>query len=112
MAPTVVEEVVRLVLVTEHHRPRDDDANGCALSDADLAILAATPHRYGEYTASVREEYAHLPDAEFAAGRAAILGDLLAKPHLFQTAYARDAWEATARANMARELAELGALSG
>ena len=37
----VVDEVVRLVLITEHHLPADDDANGCALSDADLAILAA-----------------------------------------------------------------------
>lgn len=106
----VVEEVVRLVLITEHHHPHDDDANGCALSDADLAILAATPERYAEYAASVRDEYAHLPDVVFAAGRSAILRDLLAKPHLFQTAYAREAWEADARANVERELAELAAV--
>src|SRR3954470_7014412 len=30
--PAVVDEVVRLVLVTEHHLPADDDDNGCALS--------------------------------------------------------------------------------
>ncbi|MFC6044505.1 HD domain-containing protein [Nocardioides hankookensis] len=103
----VVDEVVRLVLVTEHHQPADDDANGCALSDADLAILAAPAERYAEYAASVREEYAAVPDDAFAAGRAAILRELLAKPHLFHTAYARDAWEADARANVERELAEL-----
>src|SRR3954470_2045000 len=58
----VVDEVVRLVMVTEQHRPADDDLNGCALSDADLAILAAPPERYAEYTASVRSEYAAVPD--------------------------------------------------
>ena len=45
---TVVDEVVRLVLMTEHHRPADDDGNGCALSDADLAILAAPEERYAD----------------------------------------------------------------
>ncbi|WP_345527340.1 hypothetical protein [Nocardioides endophyticus] len=104
----VVDEVVRLVLMTEHHLPADDDANGCALSDADLAILAGSAERYAEYAASVREEYAEVPDDAFAAGRATILRDLLAKPHLFHTAYARSTWEDAARANVERELAGLG----
>lgn len=105
----VVDEVVRLVLLTEHHRPADDDPNGCALSDADLAILAAAPERYAEYVAAVRREYAHVPDPDFAAGRATILRDLLAKPHLFHTAHARGSWEAAARANVEAELAGLAA---
>lgn len=103
----VVDEVVRLVLVTEHHRPADDDLNGCALSDADLAILASPAERYGEYVASVRTEYAQVPDDAFAAGRAEILRDLLAKPHLFHTSYARGAWEEAARANVLQELEKL-----
>ena len=108
LAPApVVAEVARLVRLTETHRPADDDLNGCALSDADLAILAAAPERYAEYTASVRSEYAAVPDDAFAAGRATILRDLLAKPHLFHTAYARSTWEAAARANVERELAAL-----
>jgi predicted metal-dependent HD superfamily phosphohydrolase len=103
-----VAEVARLVRLTETHRPADDDANGCALSDADLAILAAPRARYEEYAADVRREYAHVPDDEFRAGRAAILRDLLAKPNLFHTAYAREHWEAPARANVERELTALG----
>ena len=39
--PATVAETARLVRLTETHRPADDDANGCALSDADLGILAA-----------------------------------------------------------------------
>jgi predicted metal-dependent HD superfamily phosphohydrolase len=102
--PDVVDEVVRLVLLTERHRPEDDDLNGCALSDADLAILAAPDERYAEYVAAVRAEHAHVPDDLFCAGRAEILGDLLAKPHLFHTGYARAAWEGPARLNVEREL--------
>jgi len=104
----VVGEVARLVRLTETHQPADDDLNGCALSDADLAILAAPAERYAEYVAAVRREYAHLPDDVFDQGRAAVLGALAAKPHLFHTAYARERWEAPARANLERELAALG----
>ena len=100
-------EVARLVRLTEHHRPQPDDANGCVLSDADLAILAAEPERYAEYVADVRREYAHVPDDVFAAGRAAVLRDLLAKPSLFHTAHARGEWETLARANVERELDRL-----
>ena len=104
------QEVARLVRLTEQHRPDDDDANGCVLSDADLAILAAPADRYDEYTADVRREYAEVPDDAFAAGRAAILRDLLAKPRLFHTAHARTHWEARARANVERELRVLSGL--
>ena len=100
-------EVARLVRLTETHRPADDDANGCVLSDADLAILAAPADRYTEYVADVRQEYAHVPDDLFREGRAAILRDLLAKPALFHTAYARRHWEPAARANVAAELESL-----
>jgi predicted metal-dependent HD superfamily phosphohydrolase len=36
-----------------------------------------------------------------------VLRTLSAKPRLFHTAYARDRWEAAARANVERELATL-----
>ncbi len=87
--------------------PPQDDANGCVLSDADLAILAAPAERYAEYVADVRREYAHVPDDLFAAGRAAVLRELLAKPSLFHTRHAREHWEAPARANVEAELARL-----
>ncbi len=100
-------EVARLVRLTATHRPEAGDADGCALSDADLAILAAPPERYAEYVAAVRREYAHVSDGDFAAGRAAVLADLLAKKTLFHTRQARDRWEAAARTNAGGELARL-----
>lgn len=106
LEPTVVAETVRLVRLTADHRPADDDAEGHALSDADLAILAAPAARYAEYAAAVRREHAAVPEADFRAGRAAILRDLLAKPRLFHTAHGRAHWEGPARANVERELAD------
>ncbi len=103
--PATVTETARLVRLTETHRPDDDDANGCALSDADLGILAAPADRYAEYVAAVRGEYSHLPDEVFAKGRRDVLTDLLAKPRLFHTTYGREAWEDAARANVEAELA-------
>lgn len=101
-------EVARLVRMTRLHLPFPDDNNGCVLSDADLAILAAPAERYAAYVADVRREYAHVADADFRAGRAAVLRDLLDKPTLFHTAPAIASWEARARDNVGAELAELG----
>ena len=105
-----VAEVVRLVRLTETHRPEEGDAEGCALSDADLGILAASQERYAAYVAAVRTEYAHLDDTTFTEGRALVLADLLDKPRLFHTDFAVEHWEAPARANASRELDELRAL--
>lgn len=101
----VAAEVARLVRLTQTHRPAEDDRAGQVLCDADLAILAAEPERYASYVRGVRSEYAHVSDADFTVGRAAVLRDLLAKPTLFHTPAARDRWEQRARANVEGELA-------
>jgi predicted metal-dependent HD superfamily phosphohydrolase len=99
-------EVERLVLLTAGHDPAPDDQDGAVLSDADLAILASDPERYARYVRAVREEYSHIPEELFRAGRAAVLRALDAAPQLYRTAAARERWEARARANLARELAD------
>lgn len=99
----VVDDVARLVEATAEHRAAPDDAAAGCLLDADLWILSAPPDRYDRYVAQVRTEYAHVPDSDFAAGRGAILRDLLDRPRLYVTSAARP-WESPARANLAREL--------
>ena len=101
-------EVARLVRLTETHDPAPDDTAGQALCDADLAILASPQTRYDAYVSGVRRDYAHLSDAEFAEGRAAVLHDLAGREQLFHTAYGRATWEPAARANLARELTGVG----
>ena len=107
LPPAYADEVARLVRMTAHHRPDDHDAEGCALSDADLAILAAPRERYDAYAAGVRADFAHVADADFRAGRRAVLEDLAAEPHLFHTPQGRTLWEEPARVNLAREITEL-----
>lgn len=77
------------------------------LLDADLWIFASSPSRYAEYAAAVRSEYAHVPDADFAAERARILEAYLDRPSVYVTAAARHLWESRARANVAAEVARL-----
>jgi predicted metal-dependent HD superfamily phosphohydrolase len=102
-----IAEVVRLVRLTEQHRPEEGDRNGSALSDADLAVLAAPLERYRRYVLDVRREYSSVPDDDFRRGRAAVLRALVEQDRLFRTTHALARWEAAARRNVADELAEL-----
>jgi predicted metal-dependent HD superfamily phosphohydrolase len=110
-----IAEVERLVLLTAGHDAEPGDANGAVLCDADLAVLAGPPESYAAYASAVREEYGHLPDEVFAAGRAAVLEQLLALPTLFRLPAVAEQWTPRARANLAAELSLLrvrGASSG
>ncbi|MFD3591245.1 metal-dependent phosphohydrolase [Nocardia sp. NPDC058640] len=110
--PELVDEVVRLVVLTRGHKPQPGDANGAVLCDADLVVLGGTAEEYAAYTVAIRAEYAHVPDDLFRAGRASVLRNLADQPRLFRTDLAHDRYEAIARANLAAELAELAAAIG
>ena len=99
-----VDEVERLVLLTATHDPADDDVNGAVLCDADLAVLAGPPDAYAAYASAIREEYGHLADDEFTAGRIAVLEQLLALPELYRLPAVAAEWTPRARANLTAEL--------
>jgi predicted metal-dependent HD superfamily phosphohydrolase len=103
----LVAEVGRLVRMTVEHDPAPGDRNAEALSDADLAGMASPPERYQRNSALIRQEYAHVPDDAFRAGRNKVIESLLAGPGLFRTPRGRRHWEAAAIANMNAELASL-----
>ncbi len=107
--PQLVDEVVRLVLLTRTHDPAPDDRSGAVLCDADLSVLGAEPQRYADYVAAVRAEYTHVDDAGWRTGRADVLRGLLGLDPLFRTAAGRARWEAAARANLRAELDALSA---
>lgn len=108
LPPDFVAEVGRLIRMTVHHDPDPGDDNGAVLSDADLAVLALPRAEYQRNSAAVRAEYPHVADVDFRAGRARVIRQLLAAPHLFRTVTARARWEQAARENLAAELATLG----
>ncbi|MEW9527993.1 metal-dependent phosphohydrolase [Microbispora sp. NPDC049125] len=110
-APGRVREVARLVRMTATHSYDPGDADAAVLCDADLAVLGSAPEEYDAYARAVREEYRHIPDEPFRAGRSAVLTRLLTGDHLFGTEAGRDLWDRRARENMRRELAALAASS-
>lgn len=101
-------EVARLVRLTTTHDPLSGDRAGELLCDADLAVLGRPPAEYQRYLKAVRSEYATVPDAAFARGRAAVVGRLLRLDPLYRTAEARLRWQAQAARNLAAELAAIG----
>jgi predicted metal-dependent HD superfamily phosphohydrolase len=93
-----------LVLATIGHDAPDDDLLATALLDADLAVLGADEATYEEYVTGVRQEYSKYSDADWNAGRTAVLEHLLSKPTLYRSEIARTRWESKARENLTAEL--------
>ena len=100
----VVEDLVR---ASERHEVTEGVGLRAAFTDADLWILAAPVARFDEYCGQVREEYAAVPDADYARGRSAVLRPFLDRPEIYATSFARSTWSAPARANLERELSRL-----
>lgn len=98
----------QLVRMTAEHRPLPDDTEGAILSDADLAVLGGSPQAYERYREQVRAEFADVGDEDWAAGRGAVLRDLLDRDRLFLTDEAHERWEESARRNLRAELDALG----
>jgi predicted metal-dependent HD superfamily phosphohydrolase len=102
-----VDEVARLIRLTEKHRAHPDDRLGALMVSIDLAILGADTQRYQAYATDVRREYSHVPEKLWRMGRALVLERMLEKDALFPDRDFRDRLEAQARANMAAEIASL-----
>ncbi|MBK8985728.1 MAG: hypothetical protein IPM39_06545 [Chloroflexi bacterium] len=107
----LIDEVSRLIALTERHETAVTDTDGHILLDADLAILAAKPLRYDAYAQAIRREYAHVPEVVYRQGRTAVLEQLLARPSLYQllagAVPAHAVWESPARLNLRREIMRL-----
>ena len=108
--PELTARVVAVVLDTASHQltaEAHDDPARVVVHDADLWVLAAPVARFDEYCAQVREEYASVPVAAYAAARTEVLRPFLVREHVYRTAHARAEWEPSARENLARELTRL-----
>jgi predicted metal-dependent HD superfamily phosphohydrolase len=97
-----LNQIARLVRLTETHLPGPRDPEGELLCDADLAILASNPADYADYMAAVRAEYAEVPEDEFLAGRLSALIAFVDR-EIFRTTKGRQLTEA-ARANLTTEI--------
>jgi predicted metal-dependent HD superfamily phosphohydrolase len=101
-APAAVERVQRIVLDTKSHRPTVAGAD--AVLDLDLMSLALPWPEFRRNTERIQQEYSFVPEAEFAAGRAAFFAAMLQRERLFYTPLGAR-WEAPARSNLQRAAA-------
>lgn len=99
--------VGRLIRLTKSHDVKADDRLGAILISIDLSILGAEPARYDAYAAAIRQEFIHVSDNDFRAGRAAVLRRFAARPVIYPDAGFAAKYDRRARENLARELASL-----
>jgi predicted metal-dependent HD superfamily phosphohydrolase len=104
VAPDVLEETARLILLTKTHTAELCDWDGYELLDADLAILGASEAEYDAYAAAIRAEYDWVPEEAYRAGRATVLRRFLERRRIYRRTWER---EEAARRNLVREIASL-----
>ena len=103
----IAGEVARLIRLTKTHDVQAGDRLGAILISIDLSILGAEPARYDAYAAAIRQEFIHVPDSDYRAGRARVLGHFAARPVIFPDPAFAAKYDRRARANLAREQAAL-----
>jgi predicted metal-dependent HD superfamily phosphohydrolase len=101
------QEVGRLIRLTKTHDVQPDDRLGAILISIDLSTLGAEPARYDAYAAAIRQEFIHVPERDYRAGRAKVLSQFAGRPVIFPDAAFAARYDRQARENLARELASL-----
>lgn len=107
-----VATIARLVRESASHEMSTPDPVSSAFHDADLWILSAPTDRFDGYCAQVRIEYGHVPAADYARGRSAVLTPFVDRERLYLTDHAHEHWTGRARLNLRRELDRLAAPGG
>jgi predicted metal-dependent HD superfamily phosphohydrolase len=100
-------EVGRLIRLTKTHDVKADDRLGAIVISIDLSILGAEPARYDAYAAAIRQEFIHVPEPDYRAGRARVLDHFAAREMIYPDATFAARYDQQARTNLARELASL-----
>lgn len=108
----LVAEVRRLIMLTCHgKKPAADDIDGRYLVDIDLSILGRDAEAYDRYDRAIRREYAHVPPADYRAGRSKVLQGFLdaaaGGATIYLTDEFRERYEEAAKANLRRSIAQL-----
>lgn len=100
------DRIYELILATMHDAvPSGRDAE--VLVDIDLGILGAGPNRFDEYETQVREEYSWVPEPLYRTARGKVLEGFVSREWIYSTPPFRSKYEARARENIARSLAQL-----
>jgi predicted metal-dependent HD superfamily phosphohydrolase len=101
---TVVNE---LIMATRHSTELAPSGLSAVISDIDLSILGRDAVDYDRYEAAIAQEYRWVPGPIYRQGRRKILQSFLDRPSIFRTQRFAHAYEAPARANLARAITAL-----
>jgi predicted metal-dependent HD superfamily phosphohydrolase len=100
------EGVFALVMATKTHDPLlHPDAP--LLVEIDLSILGKSEERFWEYESQILREYDWVPKGIFAAKRAEILEQFLARERIYSTKQFFDQYEKQSRANLQASVQKL-----
>jgi predicted metal-dependent HD superfamily phosphohydrolase len=108
IAAPIGERICGMILATKHIEP-PGDGDAALLVDIDLSILGRDPETFTRYERAIRQEYNWVAEADFCAGRAALLQKFLARARIYQTDSFHHQYERQARENLAWSLAQLAA---
>lgn len=100
-------ERVRGIIMATKHDGRAEGLDQHVMCDVDLAELAADWPTYSQNTANIRTEYAWVSEPDWRKGRGDFMRGLLARPRLYYTEPFHFLFEASARENLRRSIAEL-----
>ena len=111
------QSIYALIMMTATHQIDDIDKDSdkakksdtAYLLDIDLSILGVSWSEYEQYAKDIRQEYAHVSNADYCVGRVEVLEGLLAHPRLYLTDDYYSRLEQQARENIEREITLLHA---
>jgi predicted metal-dependent HD superfamily phosphohydrolase len=101
---SIIDNVVRLILITKHHQVWEKDFDGRVLVDADLAILSSDREVYWKYVRAIRQEYAWVPEERYLVERRRVLEKFLQRKSIYFTSLMLEQAEQAARNNLEAEI--------
>ena len=102
------QHIYDLIMMTATHQltelaDENKRSDAAYMLDMDLSILGMPWTEYEHYAQAIRQEYAHVPIADYKTGRTQVLQTLLAHPRLYLTEHYQQL-ETQARTNLAHEI--------
>jgi predicted metal-dependent HD superfamily phosphohydrolase len=98
---------VRGLIMATKHPEIVDEGDARYITDIDLSSFALSWDGFRRDNENLREEQSDLADASYYAGKKGFLIGLSRRPRIFRTDFFHDLYEARARSNIQRYLAEL-----
>jgi predicted metal-dependent HD superfamily phosphohydrolase len=106
-ATSIDRACVAIEATIGHALPERDCPDAALLLDIDLSILGADPDGFAAYDQAIRAEYAHVAEADYRKGRAAILRRFVERDRLYLTDWGFARWETQASANISAAIGRL-----